>query len=62
MKWLSAIIGFFYVVLGVFIIIYKFFVIILEPNIAYLLGGLMIVYGIYRVLRVFYKANENDEE
>lgn len=50
-KWLSALIGVCYVVLGVFVIIYKYFVIELEQQVAYALGLLLIVYGIYRVYR-----------
>ncbi len=55
--------GFFYIVLGIVVIIYKFFIVILEPNIAYPLGGLLILYGIFRIVRAIYKIKQqNDEE
>ncbi|SHK07610.1 C4-dicarboxylate ABC transporter [Epilithonimonas mollis] len=50
-KWLSLITGIFYIVLGIVVILYKFFIIILEPNVAYPLGGLLIAYGIFRIVR-----------
>ena len=50
-KWLSPIIGFFYIVLGVTVIIYKFFVVFLDELSAYALGALLIVYGFYRIYR-----------
>lgn len=62
-NWLSFVTGFFYIVLGIVVIIYKFFIVILEPNIAYPLGGLLILYGIFRIVRAIYKIKQqNDEE
>ena len=62
-NWLSLITGFFYIVMGVFVIIYKFFIITLDPNIAYMLGALMIVYGVFRIFRAIYKIKgERNEE
>lgn len=62
-NWLSIIAGVFYVILGVVVIVYKFFAIPLEANMAYLLGGLLIIYGIFRVVRSIKKfKNVEDEE
>lgn len=61
-NWLSIITGFFYIVLGIAVIIYKFFVIILEPNIAYPLGGLLILYGLFRIGRTIYKIKASKNE
>ncbi|MCG7280999.1 C4-dicarboxylate ABC transporter [Chryseobacterium taklimakanense] len=48
--------------MGIFVIIYKFFVITLDPTVSYLLGGLMIVYGIFRIFRAVYRLRENKNE
>lgn len=61
-NWLSLITGFFYIALGVVVIIYKFFIVILEPNIAYPLGGLLIVYGIFRIARAIYRLKKAKDE
>ena len=60
-NWLSFVTGFFYIVLGIVVIIYKFFIIPVEPNVAYPLGGLLILYGIFRIVRALYKMRKNDE-
>ena len=61
-NWLSIVAGFFYLVLGIVVIIYKFFVIFLEPNVAYPLGGLLILYGIFRIARAIFKIREERNE
>ena len=61
-NWLSFVTGFFYIVLGIVVIIYKFFIVILEPNIAYPLGGLLILYGIFRIVRAIYKIKQQKDE
>ena len=61
-KWLSVVAGFFYILLGIVVIIYKFFVIFLEPNIAYPLGGLFVLYGIFRIARVIFRIREERDE
>ena len=61
-NWLSLITGIFYIVLGVFVIIYKFFVIFLEPNIAYSLGALLILYGLFRIGRAIYRIRQRKNE
>ncbi|HBR12484.1 hypothetical protein SAMN05660493_01947 [Epilithonimonas bovis DSM 19482] len=59
-NWLSLLTGFFYIVLGVVVILYKFFIIILEPNVAYMLGALLIAYGIFRIVRGIIRIKNND--
>lgn len=61
-NWLSLITGFFYIALGIAVIIYKFFVIFLEPNVAYPLGGLLILYGLFRIVRAVYKIKAERNE
>lgn len=62
-NWLSLVTGLFYIVLGVVVMIYKFFFTILEPGIAYAMGGLLILYGIFRIYRAVSKIkNSGDEE
>ena len=52
-NWLSLVTGFFYVVLGIVVIIYKFLIVVLEPNIAYAMGSLLILYGLFRIYRAY---------
>ncbi len=61
-NWLSIVTGFFYIVLGVVVIIFKFFIIPVESNIAYPLGVLLVIYGIFRVIRAIYKIKNNEDE
>lgn len=59
---LSFLTGIFYIVLGIVVLVYKFFVITLEPVVAYPLGILLIVYGVFRMMRAYYKYKENKNE
>ena len=59
-NWLSLITGVFYIVLGIVVILYKFFIIILEPNVAYPLGGLLIAYGIFRIVRAIFRIKNDN--
>ncbi|MDR6159838.1 MULTISPECIES: DUF308 domain-containing protein [Chryseobacterium] len=61
-NWLSLITGLFYIVLGIVVIMYKFFFTILEPGVAYALGGLLILYGIFRIYRAISKIKNTDHE
>ncbi|WP_072962077.1 DUF308 domain-containing protein [Chryseobacterium arachidis] len=61
-NWLSLVTGLFYIVLGVVVILYKFFFTVLEPNIAYVLGGLLIIYGIFRIYRALTKIKKSGDE
>ena len=55
---LSIVAGFFYIVLGIAVMVYKF----LETNVAYSLGGLMILYGVFRIVRSIYRIREQQDE
>ncbi|WP_379966056.1 C4-dicarboxylate ABC transporter [Epilithonimonas sp. UC225_85] len=59
-NWLSLITGLFYIVLGIVVIVYKFFIIILEPNVAYPLGGLLIAYGVFRIVRAIIRIKNDN--
>ncbi|MFZ4931851.1 DUF308 domain-containing protein [Chryseobacterium sp. Mn2064] len=61
-NWLSLITGLFYIVLGIVVIIYKFFFTILEPAIAYALGVLLIIYGVFRIYRAVSKIKKSRDE
>lgn len=61
-NWLSLITGICYLILGVFVIIYKFFGITLDANIAYSLGGLLILYGFFRIGRAIYRLRQPKNE
>ena len=53
-NYLSILIGLFYIALGVFVIVYRFFLVQLDEMPSYLLGGLLILYGIFRIGRAIY--------
>lgn len=57
-NWLSLVTGFFYMVLGVVVIYYKFFIIPLETNIAYLLGAILLAYGLFRLVRAIKRIRD----
>ncbi len=59
-KWLSMAAGICYAVLGVFIIQRNWFLTELEPKVALALGALMMVYGIYRIVRAVMKFRNTD--
>lgn len=59
-NWLNLFAGICYCILGVFIVVYRFFVIPLDKNVAYSVGILMVVYGIYRVLRTVKKLRNEE--
>ena len=62
-NWLSLVTGLFYIVLGIVVMLYKFFFTVLEPGIAYALGGLLILYGIFRIYRAVTRIkNPGDEK
>ncbi len=62
LKWLSIVTGFFYIVLGVFIILKQWFIIQLELYPSYGLGAIMISYGIFRMIRAYYRLKEIENE
>lgn len=61
-NWLSLVTGFFYIVLGVFVIVKGWFFVQLEPSIAYALGGLMVLYGCFRIGRAIYRIKHDRDE
>jgi len=61
-NWLSLVTGLFYIVLGIVVIIYKFFFTILEPAVAYGLGALLILYGVFRIYRAISKIKNSSDE
>ncbi|WP_394352921.1 C4-dicarboxylate ABC transporter [Chryseobacterium cheonjiense] len=61
-NWLSLVTGLFYIVLGIVVILYKFFFTVLDPGVAYALGGLLILYGIFRIYRAISKIKNTDHE
>lgn len=61
-NWLSLITGLFYIVLGIVVIVYKFFFTILEPGVAYALGVLLMIYGIFRIYRAVSKIKKSRDE
>ena len=61
-NWLSLIAGILYVVMGIGIIIYKFYFVTLDPKIAIGLGILLIVYGIFRVVRTIIRLKTPQHE
>ena len=62
MNWLSLVAGICYVVLGIIIIVFKFFLVPIEETIAYPLGAVMIIYGLFRVYRAVMKFKNSDDE
>ncbi|WP_394673999.1 DUF308 domain-containing protein [uncultured Chryseobacterium sp.] len=61
-NWLSLVTGIFYIVLGIVVMVYKFFFTILEPTVAYPLGGLLIIYGIFRIIRAVTRIKKSKDE
>lgn len=58
---LSLLIGVFYIALGVFVMVKKFFVVTLDGIIPYLLGGVLIIYGVFRIIRAINFLRKKDE-
>ncbi|QXU47592.1 DUF308 domain-containing protein [Chryseobacterium sp. D764] len=61
-NWLSLITGLFYIVLGIVVIVYKFFFTILEPAVAYALGVVLVIYGIFRIYRAISRIKKSRNE
>ncbi|KPH12314.1 C4-dicarboxylate ABC transporter [Chryseobacterium sp. ERMR1:04] len=61
-NWLSLITGLFYIVLGGIVIYYKFFFTTLEPAVAYAMGGLLMLYGVFRIYRAVSKIKNSGNE
>lgn len=61
-KWLSLIAGLFYIVLGIVVMIYRFFFTVLDPIIAYALGGVFALYGVFRIYRAISQIKKSRDE
>ena len=61
-NWLSLVTGVFYIILGIFVMIYKFLFVVLDPKVALALGILLIIYGIFRIVRAVYKIKDSRNE
>jgi hypothetical protein len=61
-NWLSLVTGLFYIILGIVVITYKFFFVVLEPTVAYPLGGVLMVYGIFRIIRAISRLKNTGNE
>ena len=62
LNYLSVVTGFFYMVLGVFVMYRKWFLTPLEDAVAYSVGALMVLYGIFRIIRAVYRIRNRDLE
>ncbi|MEE3724876.1 C4-dicarboxylate ABC transporter [Riemerella anatipestifer] len=61
-NYLSILAGVMYLTLGVVVLGYKFFVIQLDDYVAYPLGILMIIYGVFRVFRAIHNIKESKKD
>ncbi|MRM86064.1 C4-dicarboxylate ABC transporter [Riemerella anatipestifer] len=61
-NYLSILVGVMYLTLGVVVLVYKFFVIQLDDYVAYPLGILMIIYGVFRVIRAIHNIKESKKD
>ncbi|MDQ0783345.1 C4-dicarboxylate ABC transporter [Chryseobacterium sp. W4I1] len=61
-NWLSLVTGLFYIVLGIVVIVYKFFLTVLEPAVAYPLGAVLILYGLFRIYRAVSRIKDSGNE
>lgn len=61
-NYLSIFTGLAYIVLGILVFTYQQFAVPLDEMVAYILGGIMIIYGIFRVLRALYKIKKQKQE
>ncbi|MCP9767377.1 C4-dicarboxylate ABC transporter [Lacihabitans sp. LS3-19] len=51
--WLQAFIGLGYILLGTYVAKEKWFLTLLDNTIAYILGTILILYGLFRIYRAF---------
>jgi hypothetical protein len=51
--WLQALIGIGYILLGIYVAKEKWFLTLLDSTIAYILGTILILYGLFRIYRAF---------
>lgn len=58
---LSLIVGVLYIIVGIFVIINKSFGTPLDPIIAYIFGGLLCSYGVFRIIRAIIRLKNKNE-
>jgi hypothetical protein len=51
--WLQALIGIGYILLGTYVAKEKWFLTLLDSTVAYILGAILILYGLFRIYRAF---------
>ncbi|QCX53397.1 DUF308 domain-containing protein [Elizabethkingia sp. JS20170427COW] len=56
---LSIFAGILYIVVGIFVIKYKTFIIQLDANASYAFGAVLILYGIFRMVRAYLQIKNN---
>ncbi|PKF74671.1 C4-dicarboxylate ABC transporter [Chryseobacterium sp. PMSZPI] len=61
-NWLSLVTGLFYIVLGIVVIVFKFFFTVLEPAVAYALGAVLVIYGVFRIYRAISRIKKSRNE
>ncbi|SDE66815.1 hypothetical protein SAMN05421544_11730 [Riemerella columbipharyngis] len=61
-NYLSILAGIMYIAFGAEVLIYKFFAIKLDDMEAYPLGGLMVLYGFFRIARAIYRIKKSRED
>lgn len=61
-NWLSLVTGFFYIIMGFLVIINKSLVTFkLQPMVSYAMGGLLILYGVFRIFRAIYRLKNRED-
>ncbi|MCC2589714.1 DUF308 domain-containing protein [Chryseobacterium sp. MFBS3-17] len=61
-NWLSFFAGVLYIILGIFVVLKFWFFVPLEPNIAYALGAVLIIYGLFRIYRAVNRMKQKKNE
>jgi len=61
-KILSLFAGLLYIIVGIFVFRYSFFIIKLDQNIAYGLGSVLVLYGIFRIVRAILQIRNSRNE
>ncbi len=62
LQWLTVFLGLAYIALGIFVIVKKAFGIPLETPLAYGLGAVLIVYGLFRIARFYANKRKQNED
>lgn len=51
--YIGLLVPFLYIIMGVYVMIEKIFIVKIEPIYAYSLGLILVLYGLFRIYRVF---------